>query len=55
MRPACWAYAHVPATSPALRITDWPLPEDDITGLMTHGVPSASTAAWTSSSVSQKR
>ena len=44
-RAAC-AYSHAALdVAAASRTTDWPLPEEDITGLTTHGVPSAATAS----------
>ncbi len=41
--------------SASLRSVLWPLPEDDITGLTTHGRPTAAIAARYSSGVSTKR
>jgi hypothetical protein len=36
-RPALSAYCHARSSSSGPRTTDWPLPDDDIAGLTTHG------------------
>lgn len=54
-RPPLWAWFQAFSTSDALRTTDWPLPEELITGLMTQGKPIAFTADAHSASVSANR
>ena len=54
-RPPSCAYDHDDSTSSAERTTDCPLPEEDMTGLTTHGMPISSTAERNSSAVPANR
>ena len=44
-RPPSWEYFQDLARSASLRATLWPLPEEDMMGLITHGYPIVATAA----------